>query len=452
MKSVLSHIDARQLTVSLLTASFAILLIQHTSWLNGPSYWKWPWRQLDALGTYPLLLLATLPFIVGQWLQIRGKLSVVIPLLLIMTSFLFLQFAALGTQSDPFSFSRISWIVEHPYITSYYNDAKSFTELREWLGSYSERMPFFHLHSQNKPPGPILYYVLMLNLFGNSASYIGGLLIGILASLVIPATFILIRTLGGSQNGAFHGASYLSLCPGLVLFFPEFDQIYPLLICAVTIFWIIALKRNHLGFAAAFGAALFTLTFFSFGLLVIGFLLALLTLNFLLENPRRNIRYIVIQVIMGLSVMIIGYVVLWLITGYDPLATFLKALQNQARLAAAWQRPYPQTILFDFTDFALGTGWISFLIVGFYLGRHRSANMQDYKLRMAAFCLLQIFIVGVLGLIPAETARVWIFLMPLLMFAVGEELAHWTTKARITVYACLWLILSAIHQNLVFIG
>ncbi len=71
---------------------------------------------------------------------------------------------------------------------------------------------------------------------------------------------------------------------------------------------------------------------------------------------------------------------------------------------------------------------------------------------MAVFCVLQIVIVGVLGLIPAETARVWIFLMPLLMFPVGEELARWSTKAKVTVFACLWLILAAIHQNLVFIG
>ncbi len=285
MKSVFNRIDPRQLTVGLLSGTLVLLLIQHTSWLNGPAYWKWPWRRLDALGTYPLLLSATLPFVAGFWLQMRRKLPIVIPLLLVMATFLLLQFAALGTQSDPFSLDRISWIVEHPYITSYYNDAKTFTGFKDWLGSYPDRMPSFHLHSQNKPPGPILYYVLMRTLFGESASQAGGILIGVLSALAIPATYLFIRTMGGSQDGAFLGAGFLSFCPGLVLFFPEFDQLYPLPVCAVAVLWFSALRKNHPGYAAAFGAALFVLTFFSFGLLVVGFFLVLLTLNFLMKNP-----------------------------------------------------------------------------------------------------------------------------------------------------------------------
>lgn len=452
MKNSPKVIDARLLTVALFSALLVVLLVQHTSWLNGPTYWKWQWRQLDALYSYPLLLLATLPFIAGHWLHLRGKLAIVTPLLLVMATFFLLQLVALGTQSDPFSLGRIAWIVEHPYMTSFYNDAQTFTGLREWLGNYPDRMSLFHLHSQNKPPGPILYYVLMIKLFGGAASQVGGILVGILATLAIPATYLLIRTIGGSQSGAFWGASFLALCPGPVLFFPEFDQLYPLLTCAVIVLWVVALKRNHLGLASAFGVALFMLTFFSFGLLVIGLFLVLLTLNFLLADPRRHIQRVAVQAGMGLSVVVLGYVVLWLFTGFDPLATFSSALQNQEHLAAVWQRPYPQTIVFDLTDFALGTGWISFLLAGLFLARHRSSPLQSHELRMAICCLGQIVFIGVAGLIPTETARVWIFLMPLLMFPVGEELVRWSSKTRAAVFGCMWLLLAAIHQNLVFIS
>jgi hypothetical protein len=116
MKNFLKYTDMRLLAVALCSALLAFLLIQHTSWLNGPPYWKWTYRQLDALSSYPLLLLATLPFIAGQWLQLRGKLPIVIPLLLVMATTLLLELVALGTQLDPFSLSHISWVVEHPGI------------------------------------------------------------------------------------------------------------------------------------------------------------------------------------------------------------------------------------------------------------------------------------------------------------------------------------------------
>ena len=173
---------------------------------------------------------------------------------------------------------------------------------------------------------------------------------------------------------------------------------------------------------------------------------------FLLADPRHHIQRVAVQASMGLFVVVIGYVVLWLSTGFDPLATFASALQNQERLAAAWQRPYPQTIVFDLTDFAMGTGWISFLLAGLFLARHRSSPLQSHELRMAICCVGQILFVGVAGLIPTETARVWIFLMPLLMFPVGEELVRWSNKTRATVFGCMWLLLAAIHQNLVFLS
>ena len=77
--------------------------------------------------------------------------------------------------------------------------------------------------------------------------------------------------------------------------------------------------------------------------------------------------------------------------------------------------------------------------------------MPWFSGRVAA-CLLQVLLVAVAGLIPAETARVWLFMVPLLMLPVGLELAEWTPRARWSVYAALWGLMVLVGQNMMFLG
>ena len=85
----------------------------------------------------------------------------------------------------------------------------------------------------------------------------------------------------------------------------------------------------------------------------------------------------------------------------------LTALENQARHSATLGRPWPATIPFDLLDFALGTGWLSFLLIGFGLARWRKRAMEKLDW-VVLLCLGQIVLVAVAGLIPTETARVWL--------------------------------------------
>ena len=115
-------------------------------------------------------------------------------------------------------------------------------------------------------------------------------------------------------------------------------------------------------------------------------------------------------------------------------------------------RPFPRHILFDVLDFALGSGWISFLLVLFLLvatGRHLFDRTP--RNRFVLLALLQIGVVAGAALLPGETARLWMVLMPLLMAPVGFELATWPPRYRAVAYGCLWLMLVVICQNMTFI-
>jgi hypothetical protein len=315
-------------------------------------------------------------------------------------------------------------------------------------------MPSFHLHSLNKPPLPILYYVLFTKVFGYDldAALAAGIGVGILATLSVPATYVLIRTLAKRSDAAFHGASFIALSPSLVLFFPELDQVFPVLSCALLVTWARALGGGERRAALLFGLALLVASVTSYSFLVLGVFLALYSTVTLLPRPRGSqLARALAQTAIALASFLALQAVLVLATGYRPWQTFRTALGNQERLLASIPRPYPQTILFDLTDFALGAGWIAVPLVAYYFYAARKSLLGRTPL-LAAAGLAQVAVVAAAALLPGETARVWLFLLPLLMLPIGLELARWTLPARLLVYLCLWCLTTVIAKNMRFVG
>jgi hypothetical protein len=150
----------------------------------------------------------------------------------------------------------------------------------------------------------------------------------------------------------------------------------------------------------------------------------------------------------GSAVIMLG--LFWVVLGYDPIATFHSAWQNQHRLLAQHpgDRPYPATVLFDLTDFAMGSGWISVLLAVFFLIDRRHEREPKW---LAWLAIAQLLVVAVSALLQSETARVWNFMLPLLMIPVGLELAQWPPRNRAVCYGVLAVITTVICQNMAFI-
>src|SRR2546423_9910990 len=103
--------------ILLIAAVMSALVIAHVHSLNGPWYWKWPWRRLG-WGIYPLMLVAASPIALAQWLFARRNVPAarLVPLLMLAT--LLAQAAAISQQ--PAGLSRVKVIVENSVNTSYY--------------------------------------------------------------------------------------------------------------------------------------------------------------------------------------------------------------------------------------------------------------------------------------------------------------------------------------------
>jgi hypothetical protein len=431
------------------------LVIAHAPGVNGPLYWAWTWRRLGICSVYPLMGIAALPFFAGQYLYARDPARVRLPLALGMLSAAALMLTGVTRLGG---IDRVVEIITNPDDVSYFTDAVRLVRGGEvdglrWLSRYPDLMPSFHLHTLNKPPGPLLYYLQFVAVFGatRAAALVSGLVIVLLATLSIPAAYLLLRQLTGRATAAFHGASFLAFCPGYVLFFPELDLVFPLLTCALWATWAVATDGARLRVASAFGGILALVLFMSYSFLVLGPLL--LGYAVLLVAERKvTVATLLRPAGIAFATFVAVNFLLYVAFGYDALAVFRQALRQQTMLLKLIPRPYPATVLFDLTDFALSTGWTGSLLAALFLfGRHRSQTDRALR-RLAILCVGQLLLVAGTALLPGETARVWLFLVPLLLLPVGLELERWSPRARLLVYATTWLVTTAILQNMRFIA
>ena len=436
-----------------LTLGLALGVECHALGLNGPQYWQWPWRKLDGVRLIAGFAVALVPFIASQWLFAAGKISLWRALALLMLTTFLLQLVALAAQTADLSLARLAQLVESPSATSYFTEATRLhaqnISLRDWLDKFPSFSGRLALHAQTKPPGPILFYLLFVHLFGpgDAAAAVGGLSIAILATCSVPATAFFIRALTGDVTRGFWGASFLALCPGLVLFLPELDQLYPILTCGLLGCWALALRTEKMPWACACGVVLGLTCFATYSLLTLGsWMLGLAMLAITGPEHLGFSRLAKMAAATLASFAAVQLSLAWSLH-FDPLATFFAALRNQAILLQHVARPYPATVLFDLTDFAMGAGWLggALALLGAWRG---SPNVR----RVSFLCLAQLLLVAVLALLPGETARVWLFMLPLLMVPLDAEMTRLSARQRVLAFGIVTVAMTAICRNMVFIA
>ncbi len=439
------------------TVALGLLLTLHAPGMNGPYYYKWAWRALP----YADVLAATAPglaiFVAAQWLHAREGFHVGVPIAAMMLAVFVTASLATSIEESRFGFDRMSRIIANPISTGYYSDAARLERSDDWLATLTERPTRLTTHSMTKPPGPIAICRFLIFLFGASAPLAIAVSLTALATLIVPATYGMSRLLGADRGCAFAAASMTALMPGPVLISPTFDQLYPPLACGMVGCWIVSLDRQRAVYAAAFGAILAIATLLAYNVLVLGALLAAYTAIWVLSQPAQLVGATTpsqrATVAAAHGLIAFGVVAAWnaglhIASGFDPIATFRFALSNQAYLLKLVPRPWPDTVLFDLTDFAMGVAWLP-VGLAVVAARRRVAS-DDRVARIVLLVLAELVLVATTALLPGETARVWMFLMPLVAFAAGVEVGTWRSDERLVAYGAMWLLLAVVCRNLAF--
>jgi hypothetical protein len=441
-----SFLDAKLLLVLLTALIVCILLYTHTSGIDGPWYWKWPWRY-NPWRRYWIMLPAALPFVAAQWLGARWR-TIAICLLVLCTFQLRLTYTLLQDSHESLGWLTAS--VRDPVIVSYYSDASAIGQDPHWLADYPQILPMTSLHTQSKPPGPVLYYLTWIRFlgYGDRSAKAAGLTLIALKSLVVPLVYLLARSLTADPDAAFAATSFYSLCSGALFMTPMLDPLYAGFTCLILWSWDRSLWRNNIVFSAACGASLAAAAFCTYTVLTLAPFATIQVL--LIARPARP-GTVLPRLLLGAIAGFIGfYVVLWACTFFDPIATFQSALRDQQKLVAAHiaERPWPTTILFDLTDFALAMGWVGAIIpISGILRPGDRSNPTRIRWLLVA-CAVQPLCVAILGILQSETFRVWNFMLPLTAIAAGVELTHWTPQRRATAYAAMFIVMLVLGQNL----
>jgi hypothetical protein len=441
-----ARVDLRLLIVLLGALIVCVLVGTHVSPINGPWYWKWGWQRIP-IARYWIMLPTAIPFFAAQ--RLGGRRSIAIGLLVVCSIQLRLTYTIL--QDDHLGLDWLAATVRSPITVSYYSDAAAIGQDPRWLADYPEILPLTNLHTQSKPPGPVAYYLAWIRMlgYGDRSAKAAGIGLIVLESLVVPLVYLLARTLTDDPDVAFIAASFYALCPGAVLLIPMLDPVYAGLACLVLWSWNRALREGSLLFATVCGLLGAGFAFCSYTLFTLAPFVVFQML--LIDRPAKPIRALgrlLLAVAVGFAIF---YGICWAAARFDPVATFISALKNQHALLAAHRadRPYPQTILFDLTDFALAMGWVGAAIIVLGLSRANTRSIGPRRRWLLMACALQPVIVAISGTLQSETLRVWNFMLPLMAIVAGIELAHWTPRSRMAAYGAMFLVLLAIGQNLI---
>lgn len=421
--------------------------IEPLNGIRGLTRWEWPWQDLGAFEMGFALLLPFLLIGAVLWRAEKREPSSrpwLMLGLLALSSFLLQLFSVLG---DPRGLPRIQQLVASPDVTSYFTAALDIRNLAEWLRHFHETA--LTGHASTHPAGPVLFYYVFLKLFGPSTgALLGGCAVGLAASTGVLAMYAFAGLWTAERRARLLASAFYALLPGLTVFFPEFDQLYPVFSMLMILCWVRALAPPEHWWKPALllGAILFASTFFAYNLLVTGAFLAYYALH------RRAWVVSLRAGGVALGVCATLYLALWAAVGYNAPAAFLRALESQAAHARVLNRPYAAFVLMDLYDFALSAGVIAIPILVCHLrGMRERLRSNDAGTALTLIGLGTILTVDLSGLLRGEAARVWLFLQPLLMAPAGVELARFRWPWRVAILAVQWWILVCVKAKMAFL-
>jgi hypothetical protein len=457
MIAVQPSLTAAQIRIILAVGlAFGIGVLYQFEPLNGLydfTRWEWPWQDLDPFAVGVVLLL---PFalISGVLWLVEKRISITPWLvlgILTVSNFLLQLF---GTLADPRGIQRIAMIVASPDATAYFNDAlriqASTGGLIGWLSNFHTAVLL--PHSSEHPPGPIVFYYLFLKLFGpETGALVGGCVVGLAGSAGVLVMYKFSSLWNQETKTRLTACALYALIPGLIVFLPEFDQAYPIISMFLILLWVRSLDGSK---TAPFfmGAVLFVSTLFAYNLLIVGAFLVYYSAYWIWQegNARGSIFKLLRAAAPALLVFAALHTILWLTTGYRAWASFHHALANQSELLKQIYRPYVPYVLTDPYDFALGAGILAAPMALIHVFK----SIKKLKQREAALTVIgmaTILTVDLSGLLPGETARVWLFLQPLLIVPAAIELATVSWPWRFSIFTVQWWIVVCLKAKMAFV-
>ena len=440
---------------------FALLasagLAMHALGLNGPRHWFWRWRDLSPSLVAVVLVLPLLAIVEShrRWILGSDPPRAGRALLVLVLSSVALQAGAL--YAEPLGLKRLHDLVLSHTATSYYTDAFRIQDVSNFLAEFHTAK--LTLHSMTHPPGPILFYYALIELFGSErAPYAAGATVMLLSALVLPVFYFAAATWLRAPRARLAACSLYALAPTLVVFLPALDTMFAVIALILAAAWQRALDEEVSSgpWSVAAGAALFVASLLAYNILAIGGLILLLAAChvFYASDRLDALKDVAIAAAASLATFIVLHLLLHFATGYRPIASFQHALELQEGQLGRIRRPYYPSVFIDlYGFFVLGAGAVAAPLV--LRGLADSLGRREGEIPSPPYALLgvaAVLIVDFSGLLPGESSRVWSFLYPFAFLSVGLALVELSTRRQLVLIALQWVYLVAAKANILFVS
>ncbi len=264
-----------------------------------------------------------------------------------------------------------------------------------------------------------------------------------IASLAPLVAFLATRRIWPTE-AALAAAGLTALVPGTYLFNPSIDQAYPtltLLLC-----WLAAglITTRKVRWGVALGVAFYAAMFLHVGYGLVGAILALAALlAWRAERPEWMLRELAAaywRPLLGAAAAFLALALLLRVAfGYETFRVIGLCLRNNARFNAMMGRTWwPWVAVVPF-EFALSFGFaLALFVAGGWLleaagaVRARAVRARSALLLAAGGVLL---LLHLCGMNRGETARLWLFLTPLLVLGSVDFLRRHTDTPRVLLAA-----------------
>lgn len=425
--------------ILLIALSYWSLLLFKIPLLQSLWYWFWEfnYKPLSEIWLIPILIIAIIfVFYFIKKYSNRTKLHIFFLILLgfsIQFSFGLIEGRGLNGLKDRLlitghsEFARIASKENNlGYIASNYENLLDSNR----LGQYP----------QSKPPGTLLTYMLFqklsnainpveseqdkLDRFTTFACFWFPFICYL---ALIPLYLISKKFLG--EDAIFPCILY-TFIPNVTLSTLNLDQaLYPLLFLLCLLFVINAISKKSIKYAVLSGFFIYLSLFISFSLVpaLLFFLLIAIT-HFLFEEDKKAV---LIKYVYIFGIAILTFVILQLIAyitiNYDIIERYTKAIQFHSEWKG-WVPTFRKTIYFAILNIIEFASWIGFPIVIIYLLNTYSSVKAIFMKKqnlIDLYSLAYIIVIiatALLGKTKGETARLWIFFVPMIYFFISYEI------------------------------
>lgn len=453
--------------VALSVALALILLFDLLPILRGGEIFNWQWTYEVAPLVRTITLTGTVVvYLLGAWWIVRRRRARWALMWAFAGAVVLALVAVWLRHDDPLQqlFIRtLSPVVTGPHFAAAHIDWQG-GEWHDWL-AFMESYRDTSIHVALSPPGlPLLYggltdalslapdfsamlqrsllpyqchnFTVLAYSPPQLASAIFGVLMPLWAALAVIPLYVITRRLTDDRM-ARYGALAWALVPGISLFAPTFNTLYPLL--ALGAFWLLLRGYDTAGYRRVIawifsGLLTGALTFANFSLVPLAALFGFYAL--LRGWQARSWQQPLIVGAWFAVGALLPWGIFWLLSGVDPLAMLSTAFDAHLAL----DRPYLPWLWMHGWEWALFAG-IPFVLV-WLSGMVRARQPLPDALALTLALLL------LSDTARGETARVWIFFTPFLLISAAqilhrERASHRAWISLLIAHAALLIALAA---------